>query len=186
MNDITWRVVWPSSVVSGESFDASYAVAQPNQTLPNCPISSMETIRIAETDRDIQACFPVMQQLRTHLIAADFVPTLRRQIAGGYTLALLEIDGKVCALAGYRLLDNLASGRVLYVDDLVTASSKRSQGYGGRLLAWLVDRARESGCKTLELDSGVHRHDAHRFYLAGRMEISSYHFRLRLTDGTVA
>jgi hypothetical protein len=31
----------------------------------------------------------------------------------------------------------------------------------------------------VELDSGVQRHDAHRFYLTNRMVISSYHFRLR-------
>jgi hypothetical protein len=28
----------------------------------------------------------------------------------------------------------------------------------------------------LDLDSGVHRHDAHRFYLRERMLISAHHF----------
>lgn len=142
----------------------------------------VERIRIAETDQDIRACFPVMRQLRPHLVEQDFVARVRRQGAGGFVLALLENDGEVQAVAGYRLIENLANGRVLYVDDLVTDSNERSRGHGRRLLEWLVERARESGCDTLELDSGVQRHAAHRFYLTHRLEVSSYHFRLRVHD----
>jgi len=40
------------------------------------------------------------------------------------------------------------------------------------------------GCKNLELDSGVQRFDAHRFYLLKRMNISSYHFSIKITDDT--
>lgn len=140
----------------------------------------MDPIRLARSDDDIRRCFPVMRQLRTHLDAGDFVPAVRRQFAGGYHLALLESGGDVRAVAGYRFLDNLASTRVLYVDDLVTDAAERSHGYGAALLAWLVDRAREEECHTLELDSGVQRFDAHRFYLTHRMVISSHHFRLAL------
>ena len=56
----------------------------------------------------------------------------------------------------------------------------RSAGYGGQLFDWLVERARAEGCRTLELDSGVQRFDAHRFYLVRRMSIVSHHFRLVL------
>jgi GNAT superfamily N-acetyltransferase len=140
----------------------------------------MPTIQIARTDEEIRRCFPVMHQLRTHLEAAEFVPTIRRQQEGGYRLAYLEDDGEVPAVAGYRVMDNLYSGRVLYVDDLATDAAVRSRGHGGRLFDWLVERAREDGCRTLELDSGVQRFDAHRFYLLKRMVIASHHFRLVL------
>jgi hypothetical protein len=43
-----------------------------------------------------------------------------------------------------------------------------------------VDQAREADCRTRELDSGVRRFDAHRFYLTNRMVIASHHFRLEL------
>lgn len=121
-----------------------------------------------------------MQQLRTHLAEGDFVPTVRRQNAGGYQLAYLEDEGEVRAVAGFRVIDNLYSGRMLYVDDLVTDSSVRSRGYGGQMFEWLKQRARGEGCRYLELDSGVQRFDAHRFYLASRMHIASHHFRLEL------
>jgi GNAT superfamily N-acetyltransferase len=137
-------------------------------------------IRLATTDDEVQRCFPVMQQLRTHLREQDFLATIRRQEAGGFRLAFLEDDGHVRAVAGFRVMDNLFSGRVLYIDDLVTDEAARSRGHGGALLAWLVDQARSADCRSLELDSGVQRFDAHRFYLTNRMAISAHHFRLVL------
>ena len=45
---------------------------------------------------------------------------------------------------------------------------------------WLIEEARKQGCDNLELDSGVQRFDAHRFYFSKRMSISSYHFRIKI------
>lgn len=64
--------------------------------------------------------------------------------------------------------------------DLVTDSARRSRGHGKALLHSLIQRARDEGCRALDLDSGVQRFDAHRFYLANRMIISSHHFTLKL------
>jgi GNAT superfamily N-acetyltransferase len=137
-------------------------------------------IQIADSDADVARCFPVMRQLRTQLSEDEFLSRVKRQQAGGYRLAFVESGGDVRAVAGFRMIDNLAGGRILYVDDLVTDSAERSRGHGRALLEWLADRAREEGCQNLELDSGVQRFDAHRFYLANRMVISSHHFRLKL------
>ena len=135
----------------------------------------------AQTPDQIRKCFSVMRELRTH-IADDneFVRRVQTQQKEGYQLAFLEADGEICAVAGYRFLETLYSGKVLYVDDLVTRERDRSRGLGGELLDWLIKQARENGCDTLELDSGVQRFDAHRFYFTKRMSISSYHFRIML------
>lgn len=137
-------------------------------------------IREAKSDEEIARCYPVMRQLRPHLTEEQFAPTVKRQFAAGYRLVYLEADDGVRAVGGFRILENLASGRVLYVDDLVTDADSRSQGHGARLLGWLLDCARAEGCDTFELDSGVQRSEAHRFYFMNRMTISSFHFRLRL------
>ena len=138
-------------------------------------------IALAESDTDIARCFPVMAQLRPHLVETDFVARVRRMQRDGFHLAFLEADGTVRAVAGYRFQDKLFSGRNLYVDDLVTDATARSRGHGHALLAWLIAQARVRGCDNFELDSGVQRHDAHRFYLRERMKIASYHFVLPLT-----
>ena len=140
----------------------------------------MSTIGLAQSDEEIASCLAVMRELRPHLTETEFVARVRRQQNGGYTLARLVFDGEVVAVAGFRLMDNLASGKILYVDDLVTTARLRSGGHGAALFSWLAARARGEGCVCLELDSGVQRFDAHRFYQTRRMLISSHHFRLVL------
>ena len=139
-------------------------------------------IRVAETDREIDECFPVMAQLRPHLERSEFVARVRRQIADGYRLAYLLEEDTVRAVAGYRILENLAWGRFLYVDDLVTDEAARSKGHGKALLAWLAERARQEGCAQLHLDSGHHRKGAHRFYLREGLDNAGLHFMIRVGD----
>ena len=133
-------------------------------------------IALAESDADIARCFPVMAQLRPHLVEAEFGPRVRRMQREGFLLAALTAEGAVRAVAGYRYHEKLFSGRTLYVDDLVSDPGHRSRGHGARLLAWLADQAKARDCDLLELDSGVQRFDAHRFYVRERMRIASYHF----------
>ena len=138
-------------------------------------------IKIAQTAEDIERSFPVMVQLRPHLKQEEFVQrVLRQQKAFDYTLAALEEDSRVVSLAGFRISECLFYGRYLYVDDLVTDASCRSKGYGKVLLDWLVQHAREKGCQSFTLDSGVQRFEAHRFYLVNRMNIDCHHFALKL------
>jgi GNAT superfamily N-acetyltransferase len=141
-------------------------------------------IHLAESDDDARRAFPVMRELRTHLAEEDFPERVARQRREGYRLALLEEEGRVRAVAGYRIQECLSAGRHLYVDDLVTAAEDRSRGYGAALFEWLVAEGRAAGCRWLRLDSAVHRFDAHRFYLRQRMSIRSHHFMLDLEEET--
>jgi len=141
-------------------------------------------IALAATDNQIARCFPVMAQLRTHLSAEQFAQQAKRQQHEGYRLVYLEDVGEIRSLAGFRFMEMLAFGKILYVDDLITASNDRSKTYGSQLFDWLVEHAKAKGCAQLHLDSGVHRFSAHRFYLTKRMEISSHHFSLKLDSNS--
>lgn len=138
------------------------------------------TIRLAETDPDIRRCWPVLRELRPALAEGEVVSRVREQQQQGFLLALLEAAGEVQTVAGFRIQYMLASGKTLYVDDLVTASTARSLGRGKRMLDWLIAYAREHSCNTFSLDSGTHRQDAHAFYLRERLRITSFHFALKL------
>ncbi len=137
-------------------------------------------IRPPTTDDAIAACFPLFHVLRPHLIAGEFVARVRRQQASGYHL-ICGYDGEaVVAAAGFRFLEFLAWGRVLYVDDLITAPEHRQRGHGHALMEWLIARAKEADCDELHLDSGYHRHDAHRLYLNQGLQLTSHHFSRKL------
>jgi PhnB protein len=133
-------------------------------------------ISLAESDADIAACYTVMRELRPHIAEDQFLARVRRQEADGYRLALARDADQPVAVAGFRVLENLAWGRFLYVDDLVTLSALRSHGFGAKLLAWLRQRAVQENCAELHLDSGIQRTDAHRFYEREGMTLSSFHF----------
>jgi len=144
------------------------------------------TVRPAQTDADVERCFPVLVQLRPSLDPATFLADVRRQEATGYRLVLLEEGGEVRSVAGYRVLEMLSRGRFLYVDDLVTDKAFRSRGAGGALFDWLVEEARALGCQRVDLDSGVQREAAHRFYLRKSMWIVGLHLTVPVKDGAAA
>lgn len=134
-----------------------------------------------QTTGQIAACYPVVAQLRPHIPRRSFVARIRRQQSSGYHLVAIRQATTIVAIAGYRFLETLAWGRILYVDDLVTDQAVRSQGHGQRLMTWLIAEAKRQRCAELHLDSGVQRFGAHRFYLAQRMDITCHHFGLKLT-----
>jgi GNAT superfamily N-acetyltransferase len=141
----------------------------------------IDKISPATSIAEITECFSVIKELRTHLEVADFVNQVQRQQQqSGYQLVYLRVDGSIQAVAGFRISKSLAWGKFFYVDDLVSRSDMRSQGYGTKLFNWLVDYARAQDCQQLTLDSGVQRFAAHRFYLRHRMKISSHHFSIEL------
>jgi GNAT superfamily N-acetyltransferase len=142
----------------------------------------MKLTKTAETEADLRRCFPVMVQLRPHLSQDEFVArALRQSERDGYVIAYVEEDGEVRAVAGYRISECMHAGKFLYVDDLVTDEKHRSKNHGDTLFDWLVATAKQAGCVEFSLDSGVQRHDAHRFYFRKKMRISGHHFSLNLT-----
>ena len=120
---------------------------------------------------------PVLGELRTELTPEELAAVYEEGYPQGlrFTVAYNN-DGAAVGVAGWRVIATTIALRKLYVDDLVTAQSARSTGVGAALLAELTERARRAGCTAIDLDSALHRADAHRFYLRERMPIVSFHF----------
>lgn len=118
----------------------------------------------------------VLRELRPHLTPASFAAVYEEGYPQGLRF-LAAYDGDRCVgVAGWRVVATTTAMRKLYVDDLVTLTSERSRGVGALVLAELVERAQAHGCQILDLDSGVQRRDAHRFYMREGLTISSFHF----------
>jgi GNAT superfamily N-acetyltransferase len=138
-------------------------------------------VRTLTTDEEILAARSVMRQLRPQIPEAAYLDTVRRMMkTDGYLQAAVFEGDTVVAVAGYRFMEVLFSGKTLYVDDLNTDETRRSRGHGKMLMDWLKREAKERGCGQLQLDSGVQREQAHRFYFREGLTINSYHFRIDL------
>jgi GNAT superfamily N-acetyltransferase len=126
--------------------------------------------------RLVQDMLPVLRELRPHLDETGFAAVYAEGHPQGLRFLAAYDEGRCVGVAGWRVLALAFAIRKLYVDDLVTTSAGRSRGVGHALLTELEARARAAGCTVLDLDSGVQRHDAHRFYFREGMHISSHHF----------
>jgi GNAT superfamily N-acetyltransferase len=137
-------------------------------------------IALAKEEQEILDCYPVMAELRPHILPDEFLSKVKRltEIAG-YQLVHLT-DGTVKAVAGFRISEWLSGGKYLEIEDFVATSSERSKGYGGELFDWLVKHAEENDCEQLRLVSHVNRFDTHRFYLNRRMIIEAHYFSMNL------
>lgn len=122
------------------------------------------------------SALPVLQELRPHLTEELLAQVLDEGGRHGLRFTAVFVGERCVAVAGWRIIANTSAIRKLYIDDLSTAASERSRGFGRMLLEELKRRALEAGCRSVELDSGVQRFDAHRFYLRERMNITAHHF----------
>lgn len=111
------------------------------------------TIKRLSTDAEITDAFPLMKQLRPHLLEAEFVGVIRHQEKEGYELYGGSVNGRYVSLAGVREQSTTARGRHLFVDDLVTHSEVRGAGHGQSMLKYLAAYARRKGIVRLYLDS---------------------------------
>ncbi|WP_232283312.1 GNAT family N-acetyltransferase [Paraglaciecola sp. T6c] len=117
-----------------------------------------------------------MSQLRPHLSKAQFIEQVKVQKGEGFQLLQAKYSNGIAGLAGFRISQNLAWGKHLYIDDLVTDKDTRSKGIGFAMLNWLEEHAKTKNCAQIHLDSGVQRFQAHKFYLRSGFVISSHHF----------
>lgn len=140
-------------------------------------MQSQLEIRHIESDVDLAASFPVMQELRPHLSdRATYQALVAQQRAQGYRLLAAWRDGVIVGLAGYRLQDNLLYGRFVYVDDLVVSAALHRSGLGERLLQAVRQQALAMNCRHFVLDTGLHMALAQRFYFRQGLLARGMHF----------
>lgn len=119
---------------------------------------------------------PVLRELRPHLTPQSLKVIYAEGHPQGLRFTAAYLDGACLGVAGWRVVATTFCGRKLTIDDLVVGTAARSEGVGHALLAELQQRARSADCHQLDLDSGTHRADAHRFYTRERMSILAFHF----------
>ena len=144
-------------------------------------VSAGHDIRTLDGEAELREVWPLVAQLRPEFDEDRFVAQLLRQIGEGCRATVrFDGDGVARAFACWRVMEMLAVGRHVYVDDLVTDAGARSRGHGKALLDWLKAEAKRLGCVRLQLDSGTQRQDAHAFYLREGLRIEALHFGIAL------
>ena len=98
-------------------------------------------------------------------------------------LVVAEDGGRVIAVLQLTLIPYLSyqgSWRAL-IEGVRVAADRRSSGIGRRLIRWCIARARQRGCRMVQLTSDKSRTDAIRFYQGLGFVASHEGFKLRLS-----
>ena len=133
-------------------------------------------VRTAREEGEVRRCWLAYKELRPHLRSeGELVERWRRQTREGFQIIYIPDGDAVPAAAGYRFLNTLAWGHILYIDDLVAVAARHKTGLGTTLLQYLQEEARRVGCDAVHLDTGYQRHLAHLAYLRNGFHFNSHH-----------
>ena len=81
-------------------------------------------------------------------------------------LIVADADGEVVATCQLTFTPSLSRGGVerMTIEAVRVAGTLRGQGIGREMIRWALDRARQRGCRLVQLATDKRRTDAHRFY----------------------
>lgn len=96
-------------------------------------------------------------------------------------LVVAELAGAVVGTLQLTFLSCLANrgGWRAQIEGVRIDSTRRRSGFGEQLICWAIDRARERGCRLVQLTSNKRRRDALRFY--EKLGFQPTHEGLKLT-----
>jgi ribosomal protein S18 acetylase RimI-like enzyme len=138
-----------------------------------------------ESESDLQRAFVCLRDLRPHLSDLELTEIYRMACErDSYGFVVMELQGEVVALLGYRILYDFIRGKHLYIDDLITVEKHRSRGFGADLLKYAEGLARGLDCKSLRLCTGIENEAAIRFYERNGWRKKAYAFTKRAGNAT--
>lgn len=127
----------------------------------------IETIVIKElnSQKEILKAYPLMKQLAEHIDEETYLGIVNeaKEYENYKMFALIE-DGEIVAVTGFKPMVTLYYGRSIWVSDLVTDTTKRSKGYGRKLLSYVQEWSKENNYENVSLSSALQRTGAHSFY----------------------
>ncbi|GAA4591365.1 GNAT superfamily N-acetyltransferase [Actinoplanes octamycinicus] len=90
-------------------------------------------------------------------------------------------DGEVVGTCQLTYLPGLSRGGAwrMQVEAVRIHAGRRGRGLGAEMMRWTIERARERGCRMVQLTSDKKRVDAHRFY--ERLGFARSHEGMKLT-----
>lgn len=98
-------------------------------------------------------------------------------------LIVVELEGRVVGVLQLTYIPSMTyrgGGRAL-IEGVRIDATLRASGFGRKLFAWAIERARARGCHLLQLTSDKARPDAIRFYESLGFVASHEGLKLRLT-----
>ena len=114
--------------------------------------------------KELDVIYEVLSQLRVDLSFKEFDDLVYDMRDMDYKMIGLFERGKLITYAGVAVQTNFYHKRHLYVYDLVTDSSYRSQSFGKEMMEYFHVYSKTAMCENIVLSSEFQREKAHVFY----------------------
>lgn len=143
----------------------------------------MSEITLRELNRDeLPTILPLIQQLNPHQEPAELERRLTAMLPFNYHCLAAFDDTTMVGVCGFWLGVRFWSGEYIDIDNVVVDESRRSQGIGEKMIAWVEAYGRARGCQMAMLDCYVTKHKAHKFYFRLDYQIVGYHLTKMLPN----
>ncbi len=102
--------------------------------------------------------------------------------ANNFLYVALDDQGEAVGTFQLTFLPGLAfaGGARAQIESVRTRSDMRGQGIGRKMMLFAIEKARDRGCRLVQLATNKARPDAHRFYEALGFEASHIGFKMML------
>jgi GNAT superfamily N-acetyltransferase len=133
-------------------------------------------IKEARSDQDYHESYPILRQLLPHLDMQTYARRVFVARATGYRMFMGMVGKEVVGVIGLVSNHNLHDGFVTYIEHVVIDQDFRGLGYGTKLIQFAEDRAKEEGCRLIELDTDIGHDEAEYLYRKnGYVVVGKYH-----------
>lgn len=138
-------------------------------------------IKEVNTEVEIQQCWEVISLLRPHLDKTNWLNIILEMMRNEkYSIAVIEDNNQFVAFAGYRIMNSLHSGHIIYIDDLCTLQSHRGKGLASQLLDYIENIALSKNLDAVVLDTDFHNNTAQKVYFKSGFKLVAVHLAHQL------
>lgn len=124
----------------------------------------------------ILAQLNLVQQLTAGITRSKYSEMLDTMLANGYRQVGAFEDGQCIGISGFWINTKIYSDKYVELDNVIIDEKHRSKKVGKLLCDWIINEAKQKGCKIAMLDAYVENKDAHRFYFREGYIIRGFHF----------
>ncbi|MBI2271856.1 MAG: GNAT family N-acetyltransferase [Bacteroidetes bacterium] len=118
----------------------------------------------------------LVQQLTAGITRSKYSEMLDTMLVNGYRQVGAFENGQCIGISGFWISVKIYSDKYVEMDNVIIDEKHRSKKVGKLLCDWIINEAKQKGCKTAMLDAYVENKDAHRFYFREGYVIRGFHF----------
>lgn len=120
--------------------------------------------------------FPLIHEMYPSITMEEYSRELDMMIPNNYKQVVVFENQEMIGISGYWIGTKLWCGKYLELDNVFTSSKHRSRGVGDLIFQHLENKAKESKCTMLALDSYTDNFKAHKFFYEKGYVPRGFHF----------